>query len=186
MPPRDCPSCREQKWPFTETLALGPYRDLLRHLVLKSKHRHGAATARALGQLLATHHANRFAHLLENREAEVVPIPAHWTRRLSRGTNGPDAVAAGLAQALGLTCRSRLTRIRRTAKQVELAPSRRAENVRGAFQAKLPENASSKLILLVDDVFTTGATLSAAAKELVREGAEQVIVVVPAKRIDRL
>lgn len=184
--PVDCPVCREEKWKFAETIALGPYRDLLRHLVLKSKQRTGLSTARSLGILLANHRRNRFAEWLSPEETVLVPIPSHWTRRIMRGGNSPDSVAEGLATTLGLRTRHHLKRTRRTAKQTELAPTRRTANVRSAFQAQYRKQLQGKRILLVDDIFTTGATLSEATKELLRAGAGQVIVVVLAKRTERL
>ncbi len=184
--PKDCPVCREQKWKFEETIALGPYRDLLRHLVLKSKQRAGLSTARALGALTARHHHDRFAVWLQKDKTVVVPIPSHWTRRLLRGGNSPDAIAEGLAETLGLRTSQLLKRVRRTTKQTELAPTRRAANVRSAFKAQHENQIRGKRILLVDDVFTTGATLCEATRILLHAGAGQVIVVVPAKRVERL
>ena len=179
--PTDCACCREEKWHFDETISLGPYQGLLRYLVLQSKKQTGTLVARLLGQLLASKRMDRFQDLKE--DTFVVPIPSHWTRRVFRGGNGPDRVAQGLASTRDLPTGDFLRRTVRTAKQTELPPHRRKANVRSAFQAKLPDKATGKTILLVDDVLTTGSTASEAARALKRAGAGRVVLVVAAKRI---
>ena len=99
----------------------------------------------------------------------VVPVPLHWVRRLSRGYNQAAVIASVLGGRLGALVRPHLlVRSRRTASQTRLTPEERAANVRTAFRlrrgARLP--AEVRHILLVDDVFTTGATLYACYRAL--------------------
>lgn len=104
----------------------------------------------------------------------VLAVPLHRLRRLRRGYNQAEIIAEEVAKALGarFICDrlSPLRRARRTGTQTRLGSGQRAANVRGAFGLKkgatLPGNVSH--ILLIDDVFTTGATLSACRKELRR------------------
>lgn len=101
----------------------------------------------------------------------VVPIPLHPSRLRTRGFNQAELMARGLAEKIRAPVSDRLQSVRRTRDQVDLTVAERRANVEGAFQAR---TAARGRILLVDDVFTTGATLSAAAKELHRAGAECV------------
>ena len=94
----------------------------------------------------------------------VVPVPLHWMRRFNRGYNQAEIIAGELASALKAKKGFRvLRRVRRTVSQVGMSNESRKENVSGAFA--LARSASAELagvhhILLVDDVFTTGATLA--------------------------
>ena len=96
----------------------------------------------------------------------VVPVPLHWTRRFQRGYNQSEVIAREVARALGVPCRDILRRNRRTGTQTRLSVEGKERNVRGAFSLKagvLRDGNGSGLVarhlLLVDDTFTTGATL---------------------------
>lgn len=98
----------------------------------------------------------------------VIPVPLHWTRRWSRGHNQAEIIAKVLARFLDAEMRTDiLYRVRRTRTQTKLSVERKARNVSGAFQVRrlksIPEYSH---ILLVDDVFTTGATLYSCQKAL--------------------
>ena len=90
----------------------------------------------------------------------VIPVPLHWRRKHSRGYNQAEIIAKELAKALNAKLYpNALKRVKRTGSQTSLSAEQRLKNVRGVFAAqKLPENA--RHIVLVDDTFTTGATLA--------------------------
>ncbi|MGL4513980.1 MAG: phosphoribosyltransferase family protein [Lacipirellulaceae bacterium] len=177
-PATDCPACRGEKWAFDATVALGPYEGLLRRLVLDAKRPGRDRLAGALGRRLAVRVATRG---LEGPTV-IVPTPSHWWRRFVRGANSPDAIAAGLASDLRAPLRNALRRTRYTAKQADMAPSRRRTNVRGCFASR-GSGVAGHTVLLVDDVLTTGATLNAAARALRSGGASRVVAVVVARRV---
>ncbi len=118
-----------------------------------------------------------FAGLLGERLAEsplyadvdlVVPVPLHWTRRWKRGYNQAEIIGRQVAVKLGAGFdATALYRNRRTRSQAKLSAGAKAGNVAGAFSVK--EGISARHILLIDDVFTTGATLSACHLALRRE-----------------
>ena len=166
----DCPQCRGVRFHFEEALRLGSYDGPRRSAVLRIKRASQRNLAVSLGELLAAGQQERLKALSLDA---VVPIPMHWSRRIWRGTNSPETIALCLARCLGLPLASHLlARRRRTAPQASLAPSRRRANVRGAFRAQRHADLPGSRLLLVDDIMTTGATLSEAAKELRRNGAE--------------
>jgi ComF family protein len=104
----------------------------------------------------------------------VVPVPLHPKRQRQRGFNQSALLSRYLCRSLNLVLsENALRRIRHTTPQIELGPEERASNVRGAFAA-VPRQVAGRHILLVDDVFTTGATLSAAAEALLAAGARVV------------
>ncbi len=104
----------------------------------------------------------------------IIPIPLHPRRKKERGFNQSALLAIHLGQQLNITVNIKdLERTKNTAPQVGLSPEKRQENVRDAFCTK-PGAVSDRKILLVDDVFTTGATMLAAAKALLSAGATDV------------
>lgn len=92
----------------------------------------------------------------------VIPVPLHWTRKWKRGYNQAEVIAKEVADVLGVTMQTDLLRrTRRTKTQTKIDPSKKSENVKGAFAADLPTIMKSRChhLLIVDDVFTSGSTL---------------------------
>jgi ComF family protein len=177
----DCVSCRDRQLGFREARALGAYEKQLRGAVLKSKHSAGEALARALGQLLAEKiERSPFS----SAPALVAAVPMHWLKRMWRGANGAQTVAAAVARKLELPLAPRLLICRRyMRRQATLTPPERRRNVRGAFRAgrRWSRRLRGQTILLVDDVMTTGATAEEAAKVLLAAGAATVCVATVAR-----
>ena len=101
----------------------------------------------------------------------VVPVPLHRSRLRRRGFNQAELLARGVADRIGAPLSDTLQAVRNTRDQVELSAAERRENVADAFSAT--DRASGK-VLLVDDVFTTGATTSACAAALLRAGGAEI------------
>ena len=105
----------------------------------------------------------------------LVPLPLGAARRRERGYNQSESLARALARILGAPVRTDLLwRTRETRRQTGLAPEAREANVRDAFRARHPGRCQP---VLVDDVFTTGATLMSAASALLEAGARSVSAV---------
>lgn len=95
----------------------------------------------------------------------VIPVPLHWRRKLSRGYNQSEVIARAVASELGAECLTDVLRRRRyTKSQTRMGMNKKASNVMDAFECMRPVSAGH--ILLVDDTFTTGSTLSACHKAL--------------------
>lgn len=104
----------------------------------------------------------------------ILPIPLHPRRQQRRGYNQAELLARPLAEAINVPMNPvALRRTRHTAPQVGLGPDERHDNVRGAFAAEA-DAVCDRHILLIDDVLTTGATMSAAAETLLAAGAAGV------------
>ena len=101
----------------------------------------------------------------------VVPVPLHRSRLRRRGFNQAELLAGGVARKINAPVSGTLQVVRRMRDQVELTTAGRRANVAGAFRARSRVRGR---VLLVDDVFTTGATMSACAEALVRAGAREV------------
>jgi ComF family protein len=179
-----CARCRHLRWHFDASVRLGPYQHFWKYVVLRCKHLGGELLAEALGGLLASQHAQRWSELAGAAGAAVVvvPVPLHWTRRLLRGYNQAAALATGLARRRGWPCEPwALRRTRSTGWQSERTFEQRSANVRGAFAlAVAPARIQGRVVILVDDVYTSGSTLSECARLLRRAGAVRVVAAVVA------
>lgn len=132
---------------------------------------------RGLGERLAHALWERYAEELAEAEV-VVPIPIPWTRRLKRGFNHAQAIAAPLAARLGRPCQELLQRRPSTA--LSLTPRQdRLRRVRRTLRAAPNHRLEQRTVLLVDDVVTTGATLRVASELLARRGARHIIAAIP-------
>jgi len=107
----------------------------------------------------------------DGRFDAVVPVPLHRSRLRKRGFNQAELLARGVAEKMKATVSDTLQVVRTTRDQVELSAAQRRANVAGAFVATEPLRGR---LLLIDDVFTTGATMSACAASLIKAGAEEV------------
>ncbi len=174
-----CDVCRGKRHWFDGVTPLGGYHEKLRGVVLRMKHATRDSLSQAMGRLLVFRRHESLAGL---RPDLIVPIPMYWSRRLWRGTNSAEIVAATLGRCLGVRVDGRvLSFCRKTLPQNELPPTMRFRNVRGAFRVRPRRYDKGSRILLVDDVLTTGATCSEAAAVLKKAGAKTVAVAVIAR-----
>jgi ComF family protein len=107
----------------------------------------------------------------------VIPVPLHPRRLRQRGFNQALLLAYGMSTRNGIALDpNNLIRVRPTRPQVELSGQERVKNVAGAFAVRHPDMVANKHVLLIDDVYTTGATMNECAGVLKNAGAEQVTV----------
>lgn len=164
-----CPACRDAPPPLAQMRAPLRYAEPTSRLIHRLKYEGYFALGRPLARrLVAGWPAWRPSPDL------IVPIPLHPRRHFRRGYNQSELLARPLAEAVGVPfSATALRRTRHTPPQVGLGPEARAANVQGAFDA-VPSEVAGRVVLLVDDVLTTGATMSAAAEALLAAGAAAV------------
>ncbi len=105
----------------------------------------------------------------------IVPVPMHWLKRVTRGTNPAESIAQGVATALKVPCfNDWLYLTRQVEKQGLLPPDKRRKNMRNAMGSPAGLQLNDATVLIVDDVLTTGATASDAARALRAAGASTV------------
>ena len=180
LPPEpSCPHCPKTRLKFQSVLTMGVYRGELREAVLRMKTLSGEPLSMAVGRLLCRELGESLAKLAPE---VVVPVPMHWSRRLVRRTNSAEILAERVASALRIpVCRGVLVRRRNTPPQFGLSAHGRFRNVRGAFRSAMRYDLGAARVLLIDDILTTGATCSEAARALLAAGAKRVDVAVVAR-----
>ena len=173
---RGCAECRGRSLGFDAVLALGPYEGAIRELCLSLKREKNAWLAWWLSGLLVDSRKDAMRQL--GKVCCIVPIPLHWWRRWRRGYNQADALAYGMGRRLRVPVRRLLRRTIATDRLAPLGPTERFNAMRGAFRVRTNQTLTGRTVLLVDDVLTTGATSSAAARALKAAGATRVVLVV--------
>ena len=169
-----CPVCQDSApvaLQFTRAAALygGPLRAAIHALKYENLPDLGALLAR---YLIAVTNTEEWSAVLRMTDA-VVPIPLHPARYAERGYNQSALLAAAFAKQKGLAIKPTwLTRQRQTQSQTKLSREERRSNVANAFRAD--PQVRDRCVLLVDDVYTTGATMEACAQALVDAGAKAV------------
>jgi ComF family protein len=120
-----------------------------------------------------------------NTATRIIPVPLHGKKMKSRGFNQASILAQALSKSLGLPLDEvSLLRVSGSEKyRAGLDAKGRQDTVAGAFEVRHPRLVADENILLVDDVFTTGATVSACAEALTRAGAKTVSVLTIARAI---
>jgi ComF family protein len=166
-------ACRRSPFPFTVARAALLYGGAVVPAVVRLKHKERADVARALGRCLAPVLSS------QGPVDAVLPVPLHPRRLRSRGYNQAQALARAAARETGWPVWvDTLRRVRDTPILGSAAPERRRALVAGAFAVSRPARVRGLTLLLVDDVMTTGATLSACAHTLLGAGAKEVRVAV--------
>lgn len=179
LPLDQCPACRGQHFAFERVIRLGRYEKRLAQSCLMIKQSERFALTTELANLLWR---AREAELRAEAPEVVVAVPMHWRRRMLRGYNQAEEIARTLALSLGARLERRMiVATRPTLVQHLLPPSRRRENVRGAFRPRRGRPLAGKKVLLVDDILTTGSTCHEAARALKKLGAARVVVAVLAR-----
>jgi ComF family protein len=158
------------------------YDEIAKTLVHTLKYQDRTDLAPTMGRWMA----RAGSELLAEADA-LVPVPLHWRRAWHRRYNQSGALAAVIGRQSGVKLKAELLqRSRATEQQVGLSRAQRASNVQGAFRVPSARQAevSGARIVLIDDVLTSGATVDACARALLRAKAAQVDVLVFARVVD--
>jgi ComF family protein len=167
-----CGRCRRGLSPFARGASLGPYEGALRLVLHELKYR---GRRRAAGRLARALLESPAALAVLEPGVLLVPVPLHPRRRRERTFNQAELLAMALGGGRSLpVCRDALVRLKDTPAQTGLSAAARRRNVEGAFAVRRPARVAGRVVVLVDDVLTTGATTRACATALRRAGAAEV------------
>ena len=182
-----CRLCQKAHPPFDRAIAYGSYDGVLRDLIHLLKFDQVRPLAPVLGRLLSDAIAALEPSLPQGTIA-VVPVPLYPRKKSQRGFNQAEVIVRAALKRLARPERFEfvaraLVRTRDTGSQIGLSRHQRRQNLRGAFAISDPTPIVGRHILLVDDVYTTGATVSECARVLLRAGAMRVWVATIARTL---
>ncbi|MBP5671132.1 MAG: ComF family protein [Victivallales bacterium] len=174
----ECGLCQleEEDRPWKQAVSVFPFAGKARQWIHEFKYRDKLYLAPFLADSLAD--AWRKYGNSEKIDG-IVPVPLHWLRRFMRGYNQTEVLADHLGRRLGLPTVCCLKRSRYTRQQARMNKEERRRNIRHAFVCR--KSPAGLRLLLLDDVFTTGSTLKAAATALLDGGAAAVSVLTIAR-----
>ncbi len=177
-PDHQCGDCREKPPKYDRAISAAIYETALAEAIHLFKYSKKANWSKPLGRLLHTR-VSDFGKL-----DVILPVPLHAKRLRQREFNQSLLLAREVSLAFGIPLQvNNLRRVRWTQPQIELNGDERRKNVRGAFEVKWPDQVQDQSILLIDDVFTTGATVNECARVLKKAGTEVVNVLTVARMV---
>ncbi len=177
-PEHVCSACRQKPPVFDQALSIGYFEGSLREAIHQFKYR----PCRSLGKPLAL-------WMVKNIRPHssidcIMPVPLHRERLRHRGFNQSLILAHEIGKAFSIPLSfDNLVRVRPTRPQVDLSGEERIKNVSRAFSLLRPEEIDGKDVVLVDDVFTSGATMNECSLVLKKAGASKVTAVTLARAI---
>ncbi len=167
-----CANCADRVLHFDAAISAYRSRSVVREVIHNFKYNRQIHLRHQLGRWLTE--ALEDPRLADRRIDLIVPVPLHPARQRERGFNQAELLARALHRHSGLPLGDVLQRTRYTTTQTQFDRSERMENLRGAFRLRRGSNVQDLRMLLVDDVLTTGSTLSECASVLRKAGALSV------------
>ncbi len=180
-----CLVCQKEKFAFSQARCAGEYNDSLRELLLSFKF-HGITQLRfPLGALLYWKIKNT---PFPQKPQIIVPVPMSYSSQIQRGYNQAVLLAENLSHRLKIPCFPHLLeKIKTTKPQSELQRQERKKNLVSCFRIEgdyYKKQCKDKIVLLVDDILTTGNTASECSKVLTQAGAQKVYVATVARTLN--
>lgn len=169
-----CYDCSKRKHAFERGVALWGYTDETRNSIYRFKYQN----CRVYSKVYVEEMIDSLGDIIKSWKCEaILPVPIHARKLRERGFNQAELLAKDLSEILGIKMDAGiLARNRYTKPQKELDDNERIKNLENAFI--IQENVVQyKRVLLVDDIYTTGATIDSCAKVLKEKGVEEVYVV---------
>ena len=170
-----CGECLSEPKPFATTVAAFTYSHPIDFLINRFKHQRHFRCGEHLSEHLTPLIRDRYRHLPD----VLLPVPLHWTRSWTRGFNQCDVIAQHLHRQLQIPVLHCCRRLKRNPRQQGLKRKVRLRNLRRAFA--VCGDVTGKHIAVIDDVMTTGATVTELARCLLKAGATQVDIWVLAR-----
>jgi competence protein ComFC len=174
-----CGNCADRRLAFDAAVSAYRSRGVVRFLILQFKYNRQLHLRHPVAEWLQE--AMNDPRLSERRFDIMVPVPLHPARLRERGFNQAQVLANILAQRINVPLIRALDRTRYTTTQTAFDRTERMENLRGAFRLRKNINVRGLQVLLVDDILTTGSTLSECARVLRQTGAHSVYAVTAAR-----
>ena len=171
--PHLCQQCLQKKPSFSCHRSSGLYSERLKDVIILYKYQNFRILGKHLAQFICL--SLRKEDEIWNGTEALIPVPLHPKRKRQRGFNQAQIIAKELALLKDLELLDReLVKIKNVLPQTTLEAKDRLKNVIGAFKVRRGKKVNEKVVLLVDDVYTTGATIQECSSVLIEAGAKEV------------
>jgi competence protein ComFC len=174
-----CANCANRTLSFDAAVSAYRSRGVIRFVILQFKYNRQLHLRHPVAEWLQE--AMNDARLRDRTFDLIIPVPLHRARLRERGFNQAEMLGKILAQRMNVRLSRALERIRYTTTQTAFDRTDRMENLRGAFRLRRRIDVRGLRLLLVDDILTTGSTLSECARVLREAGAQSVYAVTAAR-----
>src|SRR2546423_1418948 len=174
-----CANCAHRKIHFEAAVAAYRARGIVRHVMLNFKYGRQIHLRHLVARWLVA--ALDDERIRERRFDAIVPVPLHPARQRERGFNQAGLLAEWLSSHNGVPLRPALQRVRYTTTQTAFDRAERMRNLHDAFRLRKNADVRRLRVLLIDDVLTTGSTLSECARVLKKAGAQSVYAATAAR-----
>ena len=176
-----CKDCQKKRRQFHLSRSATPFQGVILECIHLFKYNKKMGLAKPLGDLML----KALCSFWPDLEIDLIlPVPLHPDKEDNRGFNQAYLLARQISKGIKMPAvKGNLQRVVNTASQTSLSPKERLKNVKGAFKVKRPEALRGKKILLVDDVFTTGATIEECSRALKSAGVREVNVFTLARTV---
>lgn len=165
-----CPVCSGRRWYLDANITVAAYDGVMKSLLRELKFGRVRKLHAVLGDLAYSELAGRRV------SADVMTwVPMNPKKRRDRGFNQSELIARRVSKRTGIPCRRLLSERRGAGKQRDLGLRDRFINILGRYETAAGARLSGQSVLLVDDIFTTGATINECARQLMNAGARNVI-----------
>ena len=172
-----CNQCIENKRPWSRGFAPLVFKGQSREAIHKFKYNSQLVISRLLVKLMVDSLMNYGIHDFSC----ITSVPMHWTKKIRRGFNQAEILASGIAKNLRIPYKDLLIRKSQSSAQALKNKSQRKSNIRQIFKINEKQKVPDGAILLVDDVLTTGTTLTACSKALLENGAREICIITAAR-----
>ncbi|MCL2383885.1 MAG: ComF family protein [Oscillospiraceae bacterium] len=164
---------------YGDVISVFKYEDIIRKKIIEYKFGGKSYLYKTFAKSILN---NKKIYSIFEKYDIIIPVPVHKKRRAGRGYDQSELVAKEIAKVISITLESNvLIKAKNTDVQSLLTRKQRKENIKDAFEVRYKERIQGKKIVLLDDVYTTGATINECKKILKESGAIQVLVITIAK-----
>jgi len=191
VPSHVCGECLRGKRPFSTARSIVIYKGEIRRAIQMLKYKGKTSMARPFGEMMAKSITGKNKQGSPETDTHgydynvIVPVPLHKTRLKERGFNQSLLLARVIGRTLGVPIDYlHLKRIRETVPQINLTGKKRFHNVKNAFQVQGSNFFKDKRVLLIDDVYTTGATITECGKVIKKSGSQRIDVLTLARAVN--
>ncbi|MCD6232176.1 ComF family protein [Candidatus Aerophobetes bacterium] len=175
-----CRKCEKNSFHFKKVFALTLYEGIMKRIIHIFKYEKKMSVIKGIKKIMEIYFSRN--HLPFSHLHMIVPIPLYRRKLKERGFNQAELLARIISKYFNIKLnKNNLKRIKSTQSQTKLSANERIKNVKGVFKVKNGKEFWEKNILLVDDIYTTGATVEEAAKILKRAKAKEIYVFVLAR-----